>query len=270
VYGYHNHPYRCDSYRYFTEEAGSCIRNPALGVEFEHYCADTYGALQSIDLDWILERDRSLDRQYGVEMISPPLLLSTWQEKIPEICKAISDNDGKAYDAPNGIYGIHITVHRRHLTALQEIRMLMFLISEENGDFVRAIGQRKSIYSAYAFNIGSHEKARQKVRQLGGLRRHTGKISTQKMCPLHLEGDLAECRIFQSTLSADAFVKHVEFFAALIQWTRPSEMTGTSWNHADFYAWLKDHAKEYPKLAAWLKKPEFKVKGGSTIENTWS
>jgi hypothetical protein len=94
------------------------------------------------------------------------------------------------------------------------------------------------------------------------------------MSPLNLKTDrydkeLAEFRIFQSTLVPHRIQKNMEFVWALCAWTR--QPSGISWDHRDFCAWLGQNQKEYPTLTEYLRKETYTVKGSKgSIPNTWA
>lgn len=279
VYGYGSHPYRQPHRGYFDEPTFASDTNIPIGMEFEvHIEGQPLDALRRAgNLDWILERDGSLDHTHGVEIVSPPLCRSQWEDTLPRLIEALQSEDTTAYNPPCGNeYGIHLTIHRQYLTPLQEVRLSMFLLAEENGDFVRAIAQRWDIYSAnYQGSIGSYDKSRQKVRSIGGLRNGKLDYGNGKYSPLNLKGapetGLAEFRIFQSSVRTNTIRKNMEFVWALHAWTRKSALTGISWHHEDFVRWLADHKKEYPTLVEYLSRPSFGVKSCKrTIYNTWA
>ena len=145
VCGYDSHPYREAHRGYFGEPDGASNTNVPIGMELEVYVeGQPLDALrQAGNLDWILERDGSLDDEHGVEIVSPPLLRSQWEDTLPRLIDGLQSEDATAYNTPDGEeYGIHLTISRAYLTPLQEFRLSMFLVAEENGDFVRAIAQR--------------------------------------------------------------------------------------------------------------------------------
>lgn len=263
IRAYHSHPLRNGGY--FDEAQPST--DPAIGVELECYMeGDLYDAMESNGLEWILERDASLDGVHGVEIVSPPLTLSQWRETMPELSSAFSAAGVSAYDAKGGTYGIHVSVHRRHLSPLQEARISLFLACEENADFIRAIAQRSGIYCPSLDIGGIYAKSPKKVGQLKG---------KGKFAPFNLKSDnlgnpgVFEVRVFQSTTKAESILKNIEFVAALVAWSMPKSATGSEYRYAPFCHWLSSHKKEYPNLVAYLAKDEYKIKGGRVIAKAW-
>lgn len=270
---------------------------PALGLELEVYANDSrrdavtaVKEMQNVIGGLILERDGSLDEEQGFEIISDPLGFTEWQDFGPRLCKTVSEEaDCIAYTA-EGQYGIHLTFDNTCLTALQQARMMMFMSSEENADFVRVIAQRKNIYRG-DIDIGSLGKEDQKIFRIGGLSNNYAKdergrikydknnnamyvkqfVGKGKYCPINLKGNLCEVRIFRATLHPESFMKNIEFIYAMIEWLRGS--TGNSWHYMDFVKWLGKRprvAKDYPHLLTYLRRPKFGIRHSSSkITNNW-
>ena len=268
---YHSSSARCRSF--FAEPFGSSQRNIPIGMELEIYSEGTpRDVLDSEGLNWLVERDGSLDDRYGYELISPPTLRSRWEQILPSLLPALVCDESQGYTAPNGQYGIHLTVARKYLGELGAVRAMLFLRSSQNAPFVRAVAQRQQIYSGYDVGIGTYHSDNRATTACGGV--FAKKVNgTGKMSPLNLKRDkygveLAEFRIFQSTLKPDRVMKNLEFVWALTAWLR--DASGTSWDHRDFVAWLARPAnrKLYPHLVDYLKRPEYGVKGGPRIITT--
>lgn len=268
--GYHN------SYRNFVE-VNETPKIPALGVELEVYCeerGDVVTALKdALPDDWLYERDGSLSERYGFEIISQPYGPNEWAEHADTLLTTLADNTAKGYSTPAGSgYGIHINVHRRHLSGLQEARMLMFLLTTSNRDFVTAIAQRSKMYGGDAHQIGQYTKP--SISKLGGITTGSKKPrGLGKYSPLNMNGDIAEFRLFQSTLHRPSYMKNLEFVWALIEWTSTTAATGTATDHTQFVKWLgatSERVQRYPNLVAYIRKPSFMGIGfESSIKNTW-
>lgn len=249
---------------------------PALGVELEVYADDRHSsvhAAKDATNNWYFERDSSLDDYHGFEIISQPYGPTEWPEQAKNVLDALMESSACAYSHPDkhNNYGIHVNVHRKHFTGLQEARMLMFLLDTGNAEFVRAIAQRQAIYGS-GQNFGTIEKPT--VRAIGGIDYNKKPYSLGKYSPLNLHGNLAEFRLFQSTLHYPSFMKNLEFVWALIEWTSVKSATGNSFSHIDFIRWLAakpTSEQQYPHLLAFLRKPSFMGKRYTErIRNTWS
>lgn len=285
---YHDAHQREDG-EYFDEQNKTTLI-PALGIEVEVYTSSVRGALETLQSNrnslisnMIYERDGSLHEGNSFEVVTPPLGQTEWATFGPDLCNALTNAGTVGYNTPGSTrYGIHINVHRRHLSPLAEARILMFLCAEQNKHFVQAIAQRPSVYHPDV-DIGQLMPGT-KVYAIGGRKarygysinteHHSGKIQgVGKYAPLQLktDPDIAEFRLFQSTLNPKSFMKNIEFVYALWAWTKPSSGTGNSWAHTDFLTWLNapQRRKDYPHLVEYLSRKQFKIKGGYTIQNEW-
>lgn len=254
-----------------------------LGVEIEVYSHSRYeivGSLREKFPELYLERDGSLDDDHGFEIITQPYGKTEWAEFAPRLLTHLLDNKVLGYNHPDdNSYGIHISMNRQYLSPLQEARMSLFLTAEENIGFVKAIAQRNAIYGGEAsMHMGSLAKHDQTIRKCGGLdynsRAGKKKINGMgKYSPLNLKHSIAECRIFQSTLHPQSFMKNLEFMWALAEWTSTKSATGSSWLHTDFVKWLAARPNvevDYGYLTAYLRRPKYVVKRGrGAIANTW-
>lgn len=271
--GYHN------AHRDFTEINAS-EAYPALGLELEVYAEDRCEAVEYIANElhprFIFERDGSLDDYCGFEMVSKPFGREEWIDLVPKLTKLLHDQDVVGFNEPAGSgYGIHVTIHRRHFSPLAEARIAMFLATDENEKFVKAVAQRDTIYGVNnGYNMGSLAK-KLKVNHVSNsiemnYNLNKKKISGKgKYCPINWKESLAEFRIFQSTTNPSSIMKNFEFVWALHAWTK--EITGSTFNHRDFVAWLNTHArrKEFPFLYAFLSKNVFYGTNYPAITSTW-
>lgn len=274
---------------YHSADRDWCIHNsspnfpflnaPPMGLELEAYAenrADAVAALKGLSStdefpsQLILERDSSLDYAHGLEIITDPMGLAEWREYAPALLKTCRDNKIKAWDARNGMYGIHITIARKYLSPLQEARMMMFLCAEQNRDFVTGIAQRPNVYAA-SLPLGSLAKEEQKIENIGKLTRAKKIAGVGKYAPINFKPLLAEFRIFAATLNPVSFMKNFEFVSALVEWTSPMSATGNKWHCLDFIFWLMDNRpnarKDYPNLFAYLSQKELPVKGIGKMRN---
>lgn len=255
----------------------------ALGVELEVYAKDRRDAVESVkdyDSDLICERDGSLDEAYGFEIVTKPFGPKEWAEMAPGLLTTLRSAGAVGYQAPSGyLYGIHVNIHRRHFSPLAEARIMMLLCDKKNRNFVKAIAQREGIYSA-DIDIGymTSPSVRDTCNGKSGLTEcyHDGKYvrkikSAGKYCPVNWQDNIAEFRIFNSTLNEVSFMKNLEFVWALCAWTKPQAATGSSTCHKDFIQWVASPQQraQYPNLINYLSRKAFFTKGGNRIENTW-
>lgn len=262
-------------------ETNSTPAIPSLGVELEVYAqgvrSDIVAALRSeYGTNLMLERDGSLNDDKGFEIITHPMGQTEWARFGPKLLTTLRKANVVGFDTPDSnSYGIHVNVHRKHLSPLAEARIMMFLCAEENEDFVTAVAQRRSIYAA-SMEIGQLVKRTQTIRHIGGMQFHhwnnkaTKKIQgVGKYAPVCWKDDIAEFRLFNSTLNETSFMKDLEFVWALIAWTR--EATGRSWMHQDFLTWLSHPAcrTTYPALVKYLSRSRFRIRSSDDVESTW-
>jgi len=238
---YHSH-YLRRGHGYFHED--STRNDPAVGLELEiDQDGDILEGLARNGLSWIVERDSSLDSDTGVEIVSPPITLPQWRETMPALHNALRYCNASGYNA-SGDYGIHLSVHRRHLSPLQEARLMMFFAFQGNAKFIDVIAQRNGIYSgARSDRAKSRCTASALYPRYGDKKPH----NTDKMAALHLKAthDIAECRIFRSNVRPERIMKNIEFL----------------------HAWALDNAKVYPVLSEYLASPDgWAIKGVGRVD----
>jgi hypothetical protein len=277
------------SYRNWVEDNSTPLI-PALGVEIEVYSEEREETVSSVKStapgNWYFESDGSLSDDYGFEIISQPHGPNEWKRLAKDVLDDLNSTGAVAYTHPDkdNNYGIHINIHRRHLSPLQEARMLLFMFAKNNEQFMQCIAQRAKIYGGGAIQMGSYSGSVCKpTAYVGGLKESrqlsTGEIVRKpaghgKYSPINMRDNIAEIRIFQSTLHLPSFMKNLEFTWALIEWTSTKAATGSTWQHEDFVRWLGDgRANEgrYPNLFAYLRKPSYTIKHfDGRIINTWA
>ena len=255
---------------------GGTKQFPCLGVEIEVYADHRRRAAEALReefpvKDLYMEQDGSLDSYHGFEIITQPWGKDVWANRGPRILANLRSNGVVAYNHPDTDrnYGIHINLSRSGLSSMQEVRLFMFFADQRNANFVRAMAQREGIYHPDV-DIGSLTDTKRlfsRGRDSGSKKYH----GLGKYCPVNMRSSILEFRIFQSTLADNSFMKNLELIWALVDWTR--HPTGTSWNHVDFVQWLSSRPqveKDFPNLMAYLRKPEYRIKrGSSAIRNTW-
>jgi len=260
------------------------LKAPAIGLELELYAPNRKHTVGMLRYEFSqskscfgtlrLERDGSLCERHGMEIITDPLGYTEWQIMGKPLCEALQNDGCIAYKA-EGNYGIHLTVHRDHFTPLQEARMLLFMSSVQNRNFMMAVAQRRGIY-APDLEMGSMTIAQQKIRQIGGLGPQNGSskkiYGRGKYAPINVKQDLLEIRVFRATLHPESFMKNIEFVYSMIEWLRSP--SGSSWEYLDYVAWLGKRPQafaDYPKLMTYLRRPEYGVRYENVrVLNTWS
>lgn len=279
-------------------ESNESKKWPTLGVELEVYAPERGELVEALRYEYdtdtmILERDGSLNDNCGIELISQPFGREEWDTLAPNMLAILKKHRAVGYNDPAGSgYGIHVTIHRRYMSPLAEARMSMFLASSDNTNFVRAVAQREQIYHPEGnTGIGQMTSDRKKVSCISyenSCKYHRnfapesyntkGKLRIQrkitgkgKYCPINWKGDLAEFRLFQSTVNPSSFMKNLEFVWALQAWTKPEAATGNTFHYSDFVRWLNKPANrnDYPQLTAFLSKKVFYGTNYQPILSTW-
>ena len=254
---------------------------PALGLELEVFNQDRRSVVSALRDEFtpigglLLESDGSLDPYRGFEIITDPLGYDEWQQMGPALCSFLLARGTKGYNTLDYPYGIHITLHRKHLSPLQEARLMMFMTARENHDFMRMISQRAYIYAASnGIDIGGVPKHNQRISTLGGLRSRMSQrkiTGAGKYCPINFKPELAEIRVFQSTLNVSSFMKNLEWVWAMVEWVRDS--TGSTWQHQDFVKWLGARGcarHDYSNLYNYLTRSSYGVRHmEAKVGNTW-
>lgn len=255
-----------------------------LGVELEVYAGPRKPAVIAVENalpgQVYLERDGSLSANYGFEVITQPFGKTEWATVGNTLLKTLKGKGAVAWSSPAGKgYGIHVNINREYLSSLQEARMFMFLVAEENVNFCRAIAQRCKMYNEDSgLGLGKTGKHRQNIRNMGGLDvsyagyDENGESKYRKVmagkgkyCPAYFHDGRMEIRMFQSTLNTVSFFKNLEFVWALVEWTSTKAATGTSWLYQDFLKWLvkRSHAEQdFPNLMAYLRRGTYIMKDG--------
>lgn len=280
---YHHSPRR---FHVHQKNPNALYKNmPPLGLELELWSPDRGSTVHNFKNDFemigdlLMERDGSLSSAHGMELITDPLGYEEWQQIGPALCKQALKTECVAYNHPDtdNNYGIHLTMARKYLSPLQEVRLFMLMAARENLEFIRTVAQRNGIYGPQV-DLGGLTKIQQKIYVIGGIDRcndqgQGGKkiLGRGKYAPINFKGNLAEVRIFQSTLHTESFMKNIEFIWAIVEWVRGT--TGRSWHHEDFIKWFANRGKaraDYPNLWAYLQRPSYRVKKyGYAIVNTW-
>jgi hypothetical protein len=203
------------------------------GVELEVNCnlntaEDTIHLLGGGDHIYLKE-DSSIDSG-GYEIVSHPHDVAEhrklWKPFFANVPKGMTGYK-------TGECGMHIHISRKGLTDMHIQKMVVFLTSEGNKDFITAVAQRESC----TYN----NRAPKKLSDT-----YHGKHDALNTA----SGVTIEVRIFRSTVREDRFFKNLEFVDAMVQWT--SFLSYRNLGYAGFVAWVRDRRKEFPNLFAYL------------------
>lgn len=214
------------------------------------------------DKDWNLfycERDGSIG-EFGMELITMPMSLHLhyqfWNLMLPKIRDRFSG--WKTEKHSGGQYGIHITFDINKFGQFNLARLAKFLDDADNRIFVQGIAQRGIIYQA-------PEALCTKTKSLSNIFAILDKkiaASANRNQPINIKaGQLAEIRMFNSTLNTVSFYKNLEFLHAFRHWCTETPYSPKAEKFVD---WLEQGYVTlyplYPYLYQYLTKERFPVK----------
>jgi len=199
----------------------------------------------------IMKEDNSLDG--GFEICTRPASVEYHKHAMGKFLKR-GHKDLRSWDT--GTCGIHVHVSRAPLTELQIGKMLVFI--HDFTDFTQRIAQRISPYGDFSAKKKITD-ARYHGEARDGQARHEA---------LNLTGnDTVELRIFRGTLNAETFWKCIEFTEALVHFTGTGQFGIKEIRPENFIKFVLRRQKQWPNLAAFLRKPFKPVKPLTQREN---
>lgn len=216
------------------------------GVELEYeardYPTDIINIYDVIKEFAFLKRDSSIER--GFEIVSAPCSLEAhykiWCSFFAKLPSTVQ------------IYrtcGMHVHATRSRLTNLQIGKMLVFLHSPNNRQFVETIAERKS-------NTQNNFEIFKKI----GDGKNGGALpqNADRHTALNLNNHKTiEFRIFNSPKNKATLLKNIEFCKALIKFTGMGEHSiSEAKDFRVFCDYIKTYRKEYIFLAQFLKEKE--------------
>lgn len=217
---------------------------PVLGCELEMLATGDRADVADIAgrHGLFYERDGSLDRERGIEIIGKPMTLQEHQDKDGKWMRFLRDVQGKAIGWNAGVgYGLHVSVNRDGMSDYATGKMLVFI--HDNQELCEGIAGRKA---------SSWQRYVKKTVKDGRLK--TG----EKYEALAMRSkSRLECRIFRSTLKPEGFLRAVEFVSASVEFCRNASAINLT--KSAFIDWLKlpENCATYPNLCIHLglKKP---------------
>lgn len=142
--------------------------------------------------------------------------------------------------------GMHVHASRELLSNFQIGKMMVFIFSPQNNDFICKIGGRKPP-KKYA-EIG--------MKKIGDVKRHNVRYSALNLTNY----ETVEFRFFKGTLHKQHVLKNVEFCDALIRFCWPSKVGYLDLKHNGvklFCEYITKNKNEYPNLYDFLIKKGF-------------
>ena len=212
---------------------------PFYGIELEIECGEhrqqeVSRTISEWTAGWSCHKgDGSLSN--GFEIVSCP---ASVPEHIKMWTPFLDNRPSYISSWQSGTCGMHIHITRSGLSQLQIAKMLVFLNSKQNEDFIKLVCGR------YNTNYCRKTKFDQ------GLRKTTEKYSALNTSPRAT----VELRLFRGTLNKNSFFKNLEFAEALVVHTSPAN-TGLidSIGTESFIRLVEKNSKRWPHLHAYLQ-----------------
>jgi hypothetical protein len=240
-----------------------------IGMELEINCNDRDKLVTKLHNDIMAERDGSLDRSKGVELIGGPYSCedyqkgaTPWEHTLTEV-KNIG-GAGHYAEGGSGFYGIHLSLSRSLFTTFHGAKFVVFFNQQK--ELCQLIGQRTQLYgvgedSGYGkrkkvkdvvcYNDGLYQQSTIRSHLKNDLNRKiTSKNTffyseTTKYEPVRVDDKRYEVRIFRANLRWERILKNVEFVDAVKEYTREASAATVATPYegtADFLYWLGKRA----------------------------
>jgi len=233
-----------------------------IGMELEIYAGDAMELNKQLPADILGEKDASIDRYHGIELIGGPYTLEQYQSgKTPwnEVVTKALDMNSKGYNAGDG-YGIHLSLSRSLFSTLHGAKFVVFfnqqealckLVAQRDVIYNGSYGKRKTIKSTTYFQGNHHRKntytshLRNTAVPVTGSMKKEYNLYTDKYEPVKVDDYRYEVRIFRANLQWDRILKNVEFVDAVKEFTRNAGVVAISTPYqgtVDFLYWLGKQA----------------------------
>lgn len=201
-----------------------------VGYDFESTCHNAFLKTGNFA---ILKEDGSLDE--GFEIVTSPGDLAHHRSFWYNTLDGIKEDVRITSDC-----GLHVHASRDALSALDIAKILYFINSPLNKDFIKAIAGRYGIFYASPITISDVAPC--------ALSNATPRYSTVNL----LNDDTVEFRLFASTLNADCLIMRLEFVSALCNFVKMRSYANMEDIKA-FVAYVNKEKATYPILNSYLK-----------------
>jgi hypothetical protein len=231
-----NMPSRCRIPSYHSQSRRWRIPSGiTLGTELEVYVDDAEHAYTNRASEIIGERDGSLDSEYGIEFIGPPMNYmdylkprNPWAVTLEGINDAGCVED-KDFDRKDG-YGMHVSVGRSALSSEVQARFVLFINNCQ--DFSEFIAQRSA--NRWAQYDKKDVKHVQESFIACGIFGQWG----SKYSATHIDSERIEVRIFKSVTEPELFQKNIDYvYSALMFVTEHDDIADVISVHK-YLTWL--------------------------------
>lgn len=196
----------------------------------------------TIPESFLLEEDGSLNDDWGLEVISPPISLQdalSDKGQLARVVKVLLDNGFIGWDAGAG-YGMHINIDRASFNNNEHIAKFILAINNAQ-DFSELIaGRKERSYARY------WQKTTENIEETFD--------DCDKYSAVNLKDDRLEVRIFRSTLKWESVKKNIEYVKAIYDFTLPEGSLEVCMRPSKLITFIFKHADRYPNLVSFLKK----------------
>jgi hypothetical protein len=239
-------PYRIRSYsdraaNHFTPEGKGPL---FFGIELEVEAKNGDPIMQArlayeqLGLDYVtMKSDGSLSDS-GFEIVTRPDTAEVHKRKFAKFLETASKT---LTSWNNGRCGMHIHATRDAMSQLQLGKLLVWLNHEANVPIIKLIAGR---------SLDRWAKT-----EYGKKASDAKKFSHDRYVTLNVSGPTAELRIFRGTLKPESFLKNIEFYEALIEFTAPAKHRLSDMEQPQpFFNFIVTNAKKYPNLHAFCTR----------------
>lgn len=195
-------------------------------------------AYEQLGLDYVtMKSDGSLSEN-GFEIVTRPDTAEVHKRKFAKFLETASKT---MTSWNNGRCGMHIHATRDAMSQLQLGKLLVWLNHEANVPIIKLIAGR---------SLDRWAKT-----EYGKKASDAKRFSHDRYVTLNVSGPTAELRIFRGTLKSESFLKNLEFYEALIEFTAPAKHRLSDMEQPQpFFRFIIANAKKYPNLHAFCNR----------------
>lgn len=195
-------------------------------------------AYEQLGFDYVtMKSDGSLSEN-GFEIVTRPDTAEVHKRKFAKFLETASKT---MTSWNNGRCGMHIHATRDAMSQLQLGKLLVWLNHEANVPIIKLIAGR---------SLDRWAKT-----EYGKKASDAKKFSHDRYVTLNVSGPTAELRIFRGTLKSESFLKNLEFYEALIEFTAPAKHRLSDMEKPQpFFRFIIANAKKYPNLHAFCTR----------------
>lgn len=194
------------------------------------------------DHGFLPERDGSLNETFSVEIVAPPMPLKKFRNGNWKTFLDAVRGKAQGWGCGTG-YGIHVSIGRKNITALQQAMFIRFFNTDDNQAFCEKIaGRRHNTWASYS-------------------ERHPWKLATRhgmgttRYAAAAIRGpERIEVRIFRSTLKFSSFLKNVQFVAALLDFVRHTSLSCLGKHYFKAFITEPSRSNRYRELIQFIEQ----------------